>query len=162
VSAHRIGLPAPWQVSTVPASRDSSDADSVISEAATGKAAVGEAAFKAAPLWPGDLNSLAIFRRRFQRPSGLDGNSQIALEVELLEPLPFTVTLNGQACTIGRQDGLHFELPLSVTDLQPGNQIEIAIAVPLPTCAVAGSPGPSVEPLRIGHHYLKSVALRLE
>lgn len=126
MTPHRIRLPAPWRATRSP-----------------------EASAPAA-------ESSVIFRRSFQRPTGLNGQSSIALEVTLLEPLSVSVTLNGVPRSIKRHSDVAFEVPLSADQLQPVNELEITVKVP------AGADAVGIEPPKFGQEYISKVELVLD
>jgi hypothetical protein len=130
VSCHRIRLPAPWRVTRSAAA------------AASASASAG---------------STVVFSRNFQRPTGLTDQSSVALEITLLEPLPFSVALNGAGCPIVGRSELSFEAALSPDRLCPVNRLEITLQLPAPR-----NSGSSVgDQLRFGQDYLSQVELVL-
>ncbi|MGN6545968.1 MAG: hypothetical protein ACTHK7_13020 [Aureliella sp.] len=97
--------------------------------------------------------SSIVFRRNFQRPTGLGSESVAALEIALLEPLILYVALNGKACSPQRRSDVVFEVPLSADQLQPINDLEITVQAP------AGAS--TVEHPQFGQNYLARVELIL-
>ena len=70
-----------------------------------------------------------LLGRSFQSPSGLTPQSRLTLEVQLVEPRPFSIKLNGQLCRTLQRGDVTFDVPIDQQQLERTNEIEIEIEI---------------------------------